>query len=47
MYDRQREQHKKRQGNMRQGEGLLKNILEKVKFMNENRGKFNAGISIS
>lgn len=42
MYHRQREQHKKRQGNMRQGEGLLKDILEKVEFMNKNRGKLNA-----
>lgn len=26
---------------MRQGQGFLKDILEKVEFMNENRGKLN------
>lgn len=44
MYHRQREQCKQRQGDMRQGRGFLKDILEKVEFMNENTGKLNSCI---
>lgn len=40
-YDRKREQNKQRQGDMRQGQGFLKDIRGKVDFMNENRGKPN------
>lgn len=40
-YNRKKEQHKQRQGDMRQGQGFFKDIREKVEFMNENRGKPN------
>lgn len=40
-YDRKSEQNKKRQGDMRQGQGFLKDIRGKVDFMNESKGKPN------
>lgn len=44
MHHGQRKQHKQRQRHVSQGQGFLKDILEKVEFMNENRGEFNVCI---